>query len=290
MAAEQSRIFSRIFQKRQANPAAEMSFVEHLEELRWHIVKSLIAILIGSVLIFWKIDFVVDQVLMGPTHKEFITYHWLCLLGEKLHIADLCMRDVSIKFLSSAMTEQFMLTFSLAFSGGFVIAFPYVFWQFWTFISPALSAKEKRYATGAILWVSLLFFGGVVFGYLILAPFMVNFYSSYSLSPLIEFRPVISDYFENLLYMTVGVGLLFQLPIVILLFTRIGMVTPQTLKNIRKYAFVVILILAAAITPSTDPFSLTLVTLPLYLLYEFSILLSSRAYRKTEAAKPEQWD
>jgi sec-independent protein translocase protein TatC len=124
-----------------------------------------------------------------------------------------------------------------------------------------------------------------------MTPFMVNFYSNYSLSPLIEFRPTISDYFENLIYLTVGIGLLFQLPVVVMLLTRVGILSPATLRNIRKYAFVVILVLAAIITPSTDPFSLALVTIPLYLLYEFSIALSMRIYRKQmREAELELWD
>ncbi len=182
------------------------------------------------------------------------------------------------------------MTFSLAFAGGFVMAFPYVFWELWRFISPALSSKEKRFTTGAIIWVSLLFFTGVLFGYMILAPFMVNFYSSYSLSPLIEFRPTISDYFDNLLYLTVGIGVLFQLPVVILMLTKIGLITPDTMKRIRKYAFVVIIILASVITPSTDPFSLMLVTIPLYMLYEMSIFLSARSFRQSRKKEEEQWD
>jgi sec-independent protein translocase protein TatC len=272
------------------NPSAEMSFVEHLEALRGHIVRSLLAILIGSIVVFWKIDFVVDKILMGPAHKEFITYKWLCAISKNINIPELCLSEVKIVFLSNAMTEQFLMTFSLAFTGGFVLAFPYIFWELWKFISPALSKKEKKYTTGAILWVSLLFFFGIVFGYIVLTPFMVNFYSSYSLSPLIEFKPSISDYFSNLMYLTIGIGLLFQLPVVILMLTKIGMVSPASLKKIRRYAIVVILVLAAAITPSSDPFSLALVTLPLYLLYEFSIVLSARSYKKREQSEIQQWD
>lgn len=272
------------------NSTAEMSFVDHLEELRWHVIRALVAVMLGSVLVFAKIDFVVDRILMGPTHNDFITYKWLCSLGQTIGIQDLCLQNFSIKFLSNAMTEQFLMTFTLAFTGGFILAFPYIFWEIWRFIRPALSTKEKRGATGAIIWVSVLFFTGVAFGYLVLTPFMVNFYSNYSLSPLIEFKPTISDYFENLVYLTVGIGLLFQLPVVVMLLTKVGMLTPQTLKNIRKFAFVVILIAAAIITPSTDPFSLALVTIPLYLLYEFSIALSMRIYRRQMKEEDKEWD
>ncbi len=270
------------------NPSKEMSFVDHLEELRWHIIKALIAIGIAAIFVFANINYVVDRILMGPVHPEFVTYKWLCRLADYLHLPELCLGHFSVKFISSAMTEQFLLTFTLAFAGGFILAFPYVFWQIWRFVKPALSDKEKRSTTGAIIWVSVLFFIGVLFGYIILTPFMVHFYSNYSLSPLIEFRPTISDYFENLMYLTIGIGLLFQLPVVIMLLTKVGIITPQVLKRVRKFAFVIILIAAAIITPSTDPFSLAMVTVPLYLLYEFSIILSARI-DKRQQKEDEEW-
>ena len=280
-------MLKKILGDKQQNSASEMSFIEHLEELRWHIVRGLIAIGIAAIFVFINIEYVVDKILMGPVHPEFITYKWLCQLGNLLHTPEICLQKFSLKFLSSAMTEQFLLTFTLSFAGGFILAFRYVFWEIWRFVRPALSQKEKRGTTGAIIWVSVLFFGGVLFGYIILTPFMVHFYSNYSLSPLIEFKPTISDYFENLMYLTVGIGLLFQLPVIIMLLTKIGIITPQSLQRVRKFAFVIILIAAAIITPSTDPFSLALVTLPLYLLYEFSIILSMRIYKKQNKEKPE---
>lgn len=284
-----SSFFKRI-RGRSTSEQAEMSFIDHLEELRWHVIRAVLAILAGAIIVFFYIDFVVDKVLMGPVHKDFVTYKWLCDLGTKLGIQDLCLQDFTVKFMSNAMTEQFLMTFTIAFTGGFIIAFPYVFWEIWKFVRPALSDKEKSGTRGAIAWVSILFFMGVAFGYYVLTPFMVNFYSNYSLSSLIEFRPTISDYFENLIYLTVGIGLLFQLPVVVMLLTRVGILTPQTLRNIRKYAFVVILIMAAIITPSTDPFSLMLVTAPLYLLYEFSITLSMRIYKRQMKESEKEWE
>lgn len=280
-------MFQKLLRNKGQNPSAEMSFIDHLEELRWHIVRGVIAIGIASVFVFINISYVVDSILMGPVHPEFITYKWLCQLGKYLHISEICLENLSMKFMSSAMTEQFLMTFTLSFAGGFILAFPYVFWELWKFIRPALSQKEKRGTTGAIIWVSVLFFTGVLFGYYVLTPFMVHFYCNYSLSPLIEFRPTISDYFENLMYLTVGVGILFQLPVVIMLITKIGLITPYSLKRVRKFALVVILIAAAVITPSTDPFSLILVTLPLYLLYELSIILSMRIYKKQKKEETE---
>ena len=282
-------MIKKLIGKKGDNPAAEMSFIDHLEELRWHVIRALIAVGIGSIIVFANIGYVVDQILMGPVHPQFITYQWLCQLGNFLHLPELCLKDFSLKFLSNAMTEQFLMTFTLSFTGGFILAFPYVFWEIWRFVRPALSQKERGGTTGAIIWVSVLFFAGVLFGYIVLTPFMVNFYSNYSLSPLIEFKPTISDYFENLMYLTVGIGLLFQLPVVIMLLTKVGIITPHSLKRIRKFAFVIILIAAAIITPSTDPFSLALVTMPLYLLYEFSIILSMRIYRRQMKEENEEW-
>lgn len=269
---------------------AEMSFIDHLEELRWHVVRAVIAIIVASLIVLFNIDYVVNNIYMGPAHKDFVTYRWLCDLGNWMGVDALCLSDFSIKFQSNAMTEQFLTTFTVGFTSGFILAFPYVFWEVWKFIRPALSNKERQGTSGAILWISTLFFLGVAFGYFVLTPFMVNFYSTYSLSPLIDFRPTISDYFENLIYLTVGVGLLFQLPVVIMLLTKVGMLTPITLRRIRKYAFVVIIIMAAIITPSTDPFSLALVTVPLYGLYEFSIMLSMRIYkRQIKQEDIEEW-
>jgi sec-independent protein translocase protein TatC len=286
--SERRSILKRIRGK-STNEQGEMSFIDHLEELRWHVIRALIAVIIGSVIVLSNITFVVNQIFMGPAHNNFITYKWLCSLGEWMKVDQLCLENFSIKFQSNAMTEQFLTTFTVGFTGGFILAFPYVFWEIWRFVSPALSDKEKRGTNGAIAWISVLFFLGVAFGYFILTPFMVNFYSNYSLSPLIEFKPTISDYFENLIYLTVGVGLLFQLPVVVMLLTRVGILTPKTLRNIRRYAFVVIIILAAIITPSTDPFSLALVTIPLYGLYEFSIFLSMRIHRKQIKQEEEEW-
>ena len=268
-----------------------MSFIDHLEALRWHIIRSVIAVLVGAIGIFIYVEKVTNIVIMGPAHKNFPTYAGLCNLGHKLHIGDaLCMGNFQIKFQSNAMTEQFMTSFTIAFVGGFIIAFPYVFWEFWRFVKPALSKKEIKKTGGIIFWVSALFFLGVAFGYFILTPFMINFYSNYSLAPeLIEFKPTLSDYIENLIYTTVGIGVLFQMPLLVMFLAKIGIITPAFLRKYRRHAFVVILIAAAIITPSTDPFSLTLVTIPLYALYEASIFVAVKVYKEREKRDAEEW-
>lgn len=278
------------FDKRKKDPNAEMSFIDHLEELRWHIIRSVIAVVICAIVVFIFSDFVVDVILFGPTKADFVSAQWLCRLGHNIGIGDaLCFSQVKAKFLENTMTGQFIASFTLAFIGGFIVAFPYIFWEFWRFVSPALSKKELRSTRGIIVWVSLLFFMGVAFGYFILTPFMVNFYFNYKLSDQIEIMPTFSDYLENLIYTTVGIGVLFQMPLLVMLLAKIGFVTGRFLRKYRRHAFVIIIIAAAIITPSTDPFSLTIVTIPLYLLFEASIILASRVNRKQEKDEIDEW-
>lgn len=276
------------FDKRKKDPNVEMSFIDHLEELRWHIIRAVIAVLIGAIVIFIYSGFVVDKILLGPAHKDFVTYSWFCSMGRFFGMGNsLCFGDVQVSFLSTQMTEQFVSTFTVAFVGGFIIAFPYVFWELWRFVKPALSQKELKRTRGVIFWVSFLFFLGVAFGYYILTPFMVNFYFTYKLSPLIEIKPTFSDYVENLVWTTVGIGVLFQMPLLVMVLTRIGILKARFLKKYRRHAFVIIITAAAIITPSTDPFSLTIVTIPLYALYEASIVIASRINKRQEAEAKE---
>lgn len=276
------------FNKREKDAKGEMTFIDHLEELRWHVIRSVIAVLIGAVAVFIYSDFVVDDILFAPTRADFISARWLCSLGHKIGIGDtLCFPPVDAKFLENTMTGQFIASFTLAFIGGFILAFPYIFWEFWKFIRPALSEKELKKTRGVIFWVSLLFFTGVLFGYFILTPFMVNFYFNYKLSPQIQIMPSFSDYLENLIYTTAGIGVLFQMPLLVMVLARIGVVTGRFLRKYRRHAFVIILIAAAIITPSTDPFSLTIVTIPLYLLFEASIIIASRINKRQEKEQKE---
>jgi sec-independent protein translocase protein TatC len=275
--------------KRNKDSKAEMSFIDHLEELRWHILRSIIAVTIGAILIFIYAKDIVAKVLFAPADNSFITYKWLCNLSHSLGMGnEICLAGVDAKFQSNTMTGQFVSTFTIAFIGGFVVAFPYVFWEFWKFVRPALSQKELKKTRGVIFWVSLLFFTGVLFGYYILTPFMVNFYFTYTLSDKIVNLPNFSDYLENMIYTTVGIGVLFQMPLLVMVLASVGIVTSRFLKKYRRHAFVIIIIAAAIITPSTDPFSLTIVTIPLYLLYEASIIIASRI-NKRQAKEEKEW-
>jgi sec-independent protein translocase protein TatC len=277
------------FNKRNKDPNAEMSFIDHLEDLRWHVLRSVIAIAIGAIIVFVCSDYVVNNILFAPTRSDFISSRWLCKFGHLVHIGNtLCFPDVNAKFLENTMTGQFIASFTLAFVGGFILAFPYVFYEFWKFVRPALSDKERRKTKGVIFWVSILFFMGVAFGYYILTPFMVNFYFNYKLSTQIVIMPSFSDYMENLVYTTVGIGILFQMPLLVMVLAKIGFITARFLKKYRRHAIVVLLTAAAIITPSTDPFSLTIVTIPLYLLYEASIIIASRI-NKRQAQEQKEW-
>ncbi|HUR65844.1 MAG TPA: twin-arginine translocase subunit TatC [Chitinophagaceae bacterium] len=275
--------------KQQNAEGGEMSFIDHLEELRWHIIRSVIAILIGAIVVFIFIRDIVDKILFGPTDKDFISYKWFCDLSYWLGLGDtVCVTPVDAKFQSNTMTGQFISSFTIAFIGGIIVAFPYVFWEFWKFVRPALSITERKKTRGIVFWVSMLFFAGVFFGYFVLTPFMVNFYFSYTLSDKVVVFPNFSDYVENLIYTTVGIGVLFQMPLLIMVLAQVGILTAAFLRKYRRHALVVILIAAAIITPTTDPFSLSIVTIPLYLLYEAGIAIASRINKRQEK-KMKEW-
>lgn len=274
--------------KQEKEGGGDMSFIDHLEELRWHILRSVIAILTGAVVVFIFIRNIVDDILFAPTDKNFISYKWFCDLSHWVGLGDgLCLNGVDAKFQSNTMTGQFISSFTIAFMGGLIVAFPYVFWEFWKFVKPALSVKERKRTRGIVFWVSLLFFAGVFFGYFVLTPFMINFYFNYTLSDKVVVFPNFSDYLENLVYTTVGIGVLFQMPLLIMVLAKVGIVTAKFLRKYRRHALVVILLAAAIITPTTDPFSLGIVTIPLYLLYEAGISIAARINRRQEKQAKE---
>lgn len=276
------------FFERRRSGKAEMSFVDHLEELRWHIVRSVIAILVIAAVIWFNIQWVFDNIIAGPINPNFVSYRVICNISHSLNLGDkLCLPPVSVNMQTTTFGGQFFGSFSIAFVGGLIGAFPYIFWEFWRFVKPALSEKELKKTRGVIFWVSFLFFTGVAFGYFILTPFMVNFYFNFKLSSQIVIMPSFSDYLENLIYTTVGIGVLFQMPLLVMVLARIGIVKASFLRKYRRHAFVIIVIAAAIITPSTDPFSLTIVTIPLYLLFEASVMVAARINKQQEKAEKE---
>jgi len=277
--------------KRRSDTGAEMSFIDHLEALRWHIMRALMAILIGAIVVFVKMDFFFGKVVMGPANKDFITYRALCKFSHWVGLGDaMCMEEINLKLISTQMSSQFMMSFTIAFVGGFIVAFPYVFWEFWKFIRPALTEKEIKKTGGMIFWVSLLFFTGVAFGYFLIAPYTVNFFAAYTLSPMIANTFTVADYIDNIVSLVVGTGVVFQLPLAVYFLAKIGLVTAQFLRTYRKFAVVIILVLAAVITPP-DVLSQLIVTVPLWFLYEISIGIAARVNKKDEFfVKPtDEW-
>jgi len=270
----------------------EMSFVDHLEELRWHIVRSVIAVFIAAIVCFIYNDWLFDNIILGPIENDFVTYKYFCLLGQKLGVGNsLCMPSMDIKMQTTTFGGQFISSITISFVAGFIIAFPYVFWEFWKFIKPALKPSELKNTRGAIFWVTFFFLLGVGFGFFLMAPFTFNFLSTYKIGThnLIETKPTISDYIDNMMDITLGSGLAFELPVISFVLTRIGIVTPKFLKEYRKYAYVALLIIAAVITPSPDWMSQTIVVIPLILLYELSIVVSKRVSKDQIKKEKEEW-
>lgn len=284
----------KLLERRAANSAAEgaeMSFVDHLEELRWHVVRSLLAVIICAVVIFIYIDEVMDIVVFGPIEKGFVSYDLLCRFGRSIGAGDnLCLPFPNVQMQTTTFGGQFISSITIAFVCGFIVAFPYVFWEVWRFVKPALTPRELRSTRGAIAFVTFFFLLGVAFGYFLLAPFTFSFLANYKVGTynLIETKPVLNDYIDNLVDITVGSGLAFQLPVLSYVLTRIGLITPTFLREYRKYAYVALLVIAAIITPSPDWMSQMVVVLPLVSLYEFSIVLSGRVYRQ-EQKRMEEW-
>ena len=287
---ERKKFFKKI--KGQKKEGAEMSFIDHLEVLRWHLVRSAAVLISIAIVVFIYVDWIFDNIIFAPARKDFITYTGLCNLGHKLHLGDaLCMPPIDIELLGSTVSGPFMSAINIAFMGALIIAFPYLMWELWRFIKPALSKKEISYARNSVWWVSLCFFSGAAFGYYLLAPFTFNFLANFQLGKLgvYKYLPTLDDYIDTLTSLILGCGVAFELPVLAYVLSKLGLITPKFLRNYRKYAYVIILVVAAVITPSPDWTSQTIVAVPLILLYEISIFISRRV-DKTRVKTEEAWD
>lgn len=272
-------ILNKFLTKRDSSETGEMSFLDHIEELRWHIIRSMIAILIASVAVFIYAEQIYTYVITGPTRKDFISYRMLCALGEKVGTEALCMKDITLTLQNTQMSGQFLLSFSSSLMMGFILSFPYIFYEFWKFLKPALNDNERKNARGIVFFSSSLFMVGVLFGYFLLAPFTINFFANYQLSPDIKNIFTIDNYYESLSDMVLGMGIVFELPIVVFFLSRVGVLTPGFMRKNRRYAVVILVFLAQIITPP-DWFSWMLVFVPVYILYEISINISARAEKE----------
>lgn len=270
---------------------AEMSFIDHLEALRWHVIRSLLAVLIAAIGFFLFIDWIFDNVIMGPTRNDFISYRALCSISHRLGMGEsLCMPPMELNLQVTSVSGTFMSSITIAFVGGIIVAIPYILYEIWLFVKPALKPEELKHTRGVIFWISIFFFTGAAFGYFLLAPFTFNFLANYKIGTagILLYRPMLSDYLDSLIDITLGAGLAFELPMASWVLSKMGLITPGFLRTYRKYAYVALLVIAAIITPSPDWGSQLIVVVPLVMLYELSILISARV-NKAEQKKWEEW-
>lgn len=262
-------------------PEAEMTFLEHLEALRWHIIRSLAAIALFAIVMFLSKEFVFERVIFGPKYADFPTYRLFCAF-----ISGMCEPPV-FDVITITIEEKFLTHLKVSIILGLVVAFPYVFWEIWSFIKPGLYPKERKAARGVVWVCSGLFLIGVMFGFFIIAPFALKFLSGYEIATT-RSTVTLSSYVSSITFYTLPAGIVFELPVVVYFLTKVGLITPDFMRQYRRMAVIVILILSAIITPP-DVTSQFLIGVPLYVLYEISILISKRvvAAQKAEEAKEE---
>ncbi|MFP5471792.1 MAG: twin-arginine translocase subunit TatC [Bacteroidia bacterium] len=257
----------------------EMSFLGHLEELRWRLFRSAIAVVIFALLLFVFTESIIETVYISMSSPDFYTYKFFCLISEKLNMGDvLCASSINLQLQSTQMMGQFTTNMYFALIGGVVLAFPFIFFQLWSFVKPALKQNERSVSKGVIFWGTFLFFLGIAFGYFLISPLCVQFFGNYSMSDAIKNDFTINSYISVITTTTFFSGLFFELPILIYMLTKLGVVSPEVLKKIRKHAMIVILILSAIITPP-DVISQIIVAIPIMGLYEIGILVSKRVVK-----------
>lgn len=258
----------------------EMSFLDHLEELRWHLIRATLAVVIAATAAFLAKGFIFDVLLFGPSRGDFFSYNMLCRISSAVGIdGGFCFEEMPFKIQSRTMGGQFSAHVWTSITAGFIIAFPYVIYEFWRFVSPAMRREERKYAKGFIFITSLLFFLGVLFGYYVVTPLSINFLGKYQVSEEVVNQFDLSSYISLVRASVIATGLIFELPIVIYFLTKVGIVTPDFLIKYRKFALVIVLIISAIITPP-DIVSQIIVAVPVLILYEASIIISKVIYKR----------
>ncbi|UJH66867.1 twin-arginine translocase subunit TatC [Allomuricauda sp. SCSIO 65647] len=264
----------------------EMSFLDHLEELRWHLIRSTLAVVIVGCVAFVMRGFIFDTVLFGPKNLDFPTYRFFCNIATFFNIeSEFCGDKLPFTIQSRLMAGQFSAHIWTSIWAGVIIGFPYILWELWRFISPGLYEKERKYSRGFILTASLLFFLGVLFGYYVVAPLSINFLGTYQVSKEVTNEIDLASYIGTVRAAVIACGIMFELPIVIYFLTKVGLVTPEILKKYRKIALVLVLVLSAIITPP-DVASQIVVAVPVLVLYQISIYISKLVIKRE--AKKEQ--
>jgi len=257
----------------------EMTFLDHLEELRWHVIRAVTSIFVFAIIAFVYIRWIFNAVIMAPARPSFWTYRMLCRLSEKVGFNDLCITKLDFSLQSIGMGDQFMMSLTASLIIGLLFAFPYAFWEIWRFIKPGLYLNERKATSGAVFFVTFLFLAGVLFGYYVVSPLAINFLANYKLDDAIINQFTVTSYISLLATLTLACGVTFQLPMIVYFLSKAGVLTPVFMKEYRRHAFVIILVIAAIITPSPDVYSQLLVSFPLFLLYEVSIVVSRRVLK-----------
>lgn len=266
--------------------ANDLSFLEHLEELRWHLVRSILAMMVFAIAAFIFKDFIFNQVILAPKSPEFFTNRMFCAFGEMVNIQKLCINSNPFQVINTQMAGQFMTHMMISIIVGIIVAFPYIFYELWRFLRPALYSKEKQHARGAVFFSSVLFLLGILFGYYLITPLSVNFLGSYSVSEEVVSMINLRSYISTVASVSLASGIIFELPVLVYFLTKIGLITPEFLKKYRRHSIVVILTLSAIITPP-DIFSQVMVCFPLIFLYEIGISISRNIIKKEEARLAE---
>ena len=263
------------------NQQTEMTFLDHLEVLRWHLIRSIVAVILFAIVAFVFHKFIFDVIILAPKEPAFWTNQQLCAFGEFMGMPALCINSIPFKVINISMAGQFSTHIMVSLVLGIIISFPYCFWEFWRFVKPALYDKEQKSSRGAIFYTSLLFTLGVLFGYFLIVPLSVHFLGSYNVSEAVENTINLKSYISTVTSVVLAGGVIFELPVLVYFLAKAGLVTPTFLKKYRKHSIVVILALSAIITPP-DVFSQVLVCLPLLILYEVGIYLAKRIERKSK--------
>ena len=255
----------------------KMSFLEHLEELRWRLVRSAIAIVVLALTLWVFREWILENLFFSMRKPSFPTFQLMC------DYFGICVDKIDLNLQSTTMTGQFSYALMMSIMGGIVLAFPFIFYQIWSFVKPGLKQKEITVAKGIVFYVSILFFIGILFGYFIVAPLCVQFFGNFKASPSVSNIFTINSYMSTVLSTVFYSGLLFLLPVLAYLFTRLGVITPEFMRKYRKHAIIGILILSAIITPP-DLISQVIVSIPIIILYEIGIFVSARVEKKLKNA------
>jgi len=267
---------------------AEMSFLEHLEVLRWHILRSFVSIFVFAIIAFIFKNIVFDVIIIAPKTPEFPTNRLLCMLGQEVNIQKLCINSRPFNLQTVKMAEQFSMHIIVSLIAGIIISFPYIFYEFWKFIQPAMYEKERKTASGAVFYTSLLFLLGVAFGYYLITPLSVHFLGNYQVSEEVISNPTLRSYVQTVSSVVLASGIVFELPVLAYFLTKIGLITPSFMKKYRRHSLIIILALSALITPP-DIFSQIMVSLPLIVLYEVGIGISRRIVKDREKKEVEEY-